>query len=305
MASSQENARSSNTVRRGSNQHTASSNLSGIGPARTIRPHARASVNPNLETKYGTVMKGFKVLETTCKDLKCKLADCEEKVRSHERAYSVLEERARSNETSHAELVAQLRDQLHSYDTAYTELVSQMEEKERSGAAAFTDLVSKMEEKIRLNETACMALVSQMEEQIQANEAAYSELTKKMEEYESVLKDRESDLTSLRNTIQESVTCGVCQGIPTQPCSTDCRHVFCAMCLLSWWQTKQENSCPTCRSIARSSPVRDPVQGFVALARAQAGEEEESNSFDADIFEAFFSPRRSKVDGRRDVIEIP
>jgi hypothetical protein len=77
------------------------------------------------------------------------------------------------------------------------------------------------------------------------------------------------------------------------------------MCLLSWWQTKRENSCPTCRTIAKSPPVRDPVQGFVALARAQAGEAEELDSFDAEIFDAFFPPRVSKARGsRRAPIEV-
>lgn len=88
-------------------------------------------------------------------------------------------------------------------------------------------------------------------------------------------------------------------------CSTDCRHIFCAMCLLSWWQTKQENSCPTCRTIAKSPPVRDPVQGFVALARAHAGEAEQSDSFDEDIFDAFFPAKAPNSSGsRRAPIEI-
>lgn len=77
------------------------------------------------------------------------------------------------------------------------------------------------------------------------------------------------------------------------------------MCLLSWWQTKRENSCPTCRTIAESPPVRDPVQGFVALARACAGEEEDSDPFDVDIFDAFFPLKKSKAGrSRRAVIEI-
>ena len=78
------------------------------------------------------------------------------------------------------------------------------------------------------------------------------------------------------------------------------------MCLLSWWQSARENICPTCRTIAKTPPVRDPVQGFVALARAQAGEEEDSDSFDEDIFDAFFPPKISKAaKSRRTVIEIP
>lgn len=78
------------------------------------------------------------------------------------------------------------------------------------------------------------------------------------------------------------------------------------MCLLSWWQTKRVTSCPTCRAIAKSPPVRDPVQGFVALARAQVGEEEDSDPFDADIFDSFFKLKtRAAGSGPREVIEIP
>ena len=77
------------------------------------------------------------------------------------------------------------------------------------------------------------------------------------------------------------------------------------MCLLSWWQTKGNTSCPVCRTIAEHPPVRDPVQGFVALAREQAGEEEDLEPFDADIFDAFFSDETWKDDsGPQDVIEI-
>lgn len=50
-----------------------------------------------------------------------------------------------------------------------------------------------------------------------------------------------------------------------------------------------------CRSIAKTPPVRDPVQGFVAMARAQAGEEEEDDSFDANLFDDFF-PAESDSD---------
>jgi len=73
------------------------------------------------------------------------------------------------------------------------------------------------------------------------------------------------------------------------------------MCLLSWWQTKRVASCPTCRAIAKSPPVRE----FVALARAQAGEEEDSDPFDADIFDSFFKLKtRVAGSGPREVIEI-
>ena len=88
--------------------------------------------------------------------------------------------------------------------------------------------------------------------------------------------------------------------------STECRHVFCALCLLRWWESIQTRSCPICRNVAKYPPVRDPVQGFVAIARAQAGEEEEPDSFDADLFDEFFPPPRPDTGGsRRRPIEIP
>jgi len=61
------------------------------------------------------------------------------------------------------------------------------------------------------------------------------------------------------------------------------------MCLLSWWQTKQETSCPFCQTITKSPPVWDPVQGFVVLACAQPGKEEDLDPFGADIFDSFFT----------------
>lgn len=63
-------------------------------------------------------------------------------------------------------------------------------------------------------------------------------------------------------------------------------------------------SCPTCRAIAKSPPVRDPVQGFVALARAQVGEEEDSDPFDADIFDSFFKIKTRAGSSVQEVIEI-
>lgn len=205
----------------------ARSNLSGgIGPARTARSRTSVSVNAGLEMvclalrvdafifndfwkstqKYGMVVKGFKVLQSACKNLKHKLADCEEKIRSREqsyaaleekfhdreRAYTTLEEKARSAEASYAETVSKLTDKIHSYDTAYTQLLSQAEEENRSSIANFKEEISRMEERIRFNEASCMALVSQMEGKVQASEAARSELANKAEECERALKDRES-----------------------------------------------------------------------------------------------------------------
>jgi chromosome segregation ATPase len=149
--------------------------------------------------------------------LKRQLADSEEKGHSNEQAYAALNEKFRFSEASLKELASKLEDQTRLYDAAFKEITSRVEEKIQSDAAAFADVISRAEKKVL------------------AGEAAYSELAKKMEESESALKERElvssvnparefvrlnnrQELDSLRNTIQTSVTCGVCQGIPVQPC---------------------------------------------------------------------------------------
>ena len=119
-------------------------------------------------------MKGFKLLESSCKDLTHKLEESEERVRSREQAYAALEEKARSDETSHTELVSRMDDQIRLYQAAFTELVLQAQEKIRVDAAAYA------------------LQVSQMEERLRASELNYFELAEKMAKCETTLKDRES-----------------------------------------------------------------------------------------------------------------
>jgi len=176
-------------------------------------------------------MKGFKILEATCKDLKRELADSNEKIYSGEQAYATLEAKARSDEASYKELISELEDKVRSCDTAFTEGASQMQEK---AEAAFARLVSETEERIRIDQMAHVAHVSQVEDKIKASEAAFVELLGKAEECEGALKQRESvrfitstpefiglngtqELSSLRETIRESATCGVCHEILTEP----------------------------------------------------------------------------------------
>lgn len=119
-------------------------------------------------------MRGFKLLEATCKDLKHRLADSEQKLRSREQAYVALEGKAQSDETSYTEQVLKLEDQIRSYETAYTELVS------------------KVREKVQADEIAHAGEVSRLEERLQASSCANSQLAEKLEQCESALKDRES-----------------------------------------------------------------------------------------------------------------
>lgn len=119
-------------------------------------------------------MKGFKLLEATCKDLTCKLADSEEKARSKEEDYAALEEKARSDEASSKELISRMEDQIRSHEAHIAEIVSQARARIQADAEAYT------------------TEVSWMNKVIQTGEVAYFELAEKMKECESALKDRES-----------------------------------------------------------------------------------------------------------------
>ena len=119
-------------------------------------------------------MKGFKLLEVTCKNLEHKLADSKEKLQSREQAYVALEEKAWSDEASYTKLILKLEDQIRSREIAYTELASQAQEK------------------VRIDGVAHAAGVSRVEARLQTTESAYSELSERLEQCESALRDRES-----------------------------------------------------------------------------------------------------------------
>lgn len=40
-------------------------------------------------------------------------------------------------------------------------------------------------------------------------------------------------------------------------CSLDCRHVFCGLCIADWFASRQENTCPECRTPCVAYPQRD------------------------------------------------
>jgi hypothetical protein len=142
-------------------------------------------------------MKGFKLLEA-------KLADSEEKLRSTEQAYVALEEKARSEEASHTERVSKLEEKICSHETVHAEIIFQAREK------------------IRIDAETYAAEVSQMEEKLRASESVNSKLSEKLQQCEKAL-------NSLFETIQRSVTCGICQFVPTQPC----RYILTPLAALS------------------------------------------------------------------------
>ncbi|KAF9793090.1 hypothetical protein BJ322DRAFT_1103526 [Thelephora terrestris] len=67
------------------------------------------------------------------------------------------------------------------------------------------------------------------------------------------------------------------------------RHLFCAMCLLSWWHASDVTSCPTCRWVSAQVPVRDHShETLIEAVRAKSGEDAEPESFNPRVFEEFF-----------------
>ena len=103
--------------------------------------------------------------------------------------------------------------------------------------------------------------------------------------------------------------CGVCQNTLTQPYrygsslaranvdlknhpSIECRHIFCGVCLISWWQASNKASCPTCRRISTQTPVRDHThETLIDTVIANSGERVDPEPFNPQVFEEFLRKR--------------
>ena len=74
-------------------------------------------------------------------------------------------------------------------------------------------------------------------------------------------------------------------------CSTDCRHLYCASCLLDWWRTCEKPTCHTCHQTCLYPPARDCVHGLLVLAHEDSGEGTWV-AFEGDdsLFRPFFPP---------------
>ena len=104
--------------------------------------------------------------------------------------------------------------------------------------------------------------------------------------------------------------CGICRNILTRPyrydfpfiradvdltrhSSVECRHVFCAVCLISWWQASNGTSCPTCRGVSTQVPARAHThETLIEMVLANAGERVDPGPFDPRVFEEFLRNRR-------------
>ena len=120
------------------------------------------------------VMKGFRILKATNKELTDNLEASEKMARSLQEAYATLEEKGRSDEASYTERISNMENQVRAYEAAYSELVSEAKERICADATTYTSVVAQLEEKLRASELAC------------------SELSERMRERESTLKSRES-----------------------------------------------------------------------------------------------------------------
>lgn len=68
--------------------------------------------------------------------------------------------------------------------------------------------------------------------------------------------------------------------------SLDCRHVFCGLCIASWFVTKQDNSCPECRVKCFGLPQRDfALRDILRVVYGNLGREAPTyDTFDQTIF---------------------
>lgn len=115
--------------------------------------------------------------------------------------------------------------------------------------------------------------------------------------------------SDLSGHLRDVVVCQICRAIPTQPLrflrsicsenlvliafnSTDCRHLYCAACLLKWWESCERPSCYTCHQPCLHPPVHDTVHGLVVLAHEDSKNATTwvESSDEQLIFYKFFAP---------------
>lgn len=66
--------------------------------------------------------------------------------------------------------------------------------------------------------------------------------------------------------------------------SMDCRHLYCASCLLEFWDKQETPSCFTCHQRCLYPPARDLVHGLVVLAHEDSENGFPTDSLDDDPF---------------------
>lgn len=77
-------------------------------------------------------------------------------------------------------------------------------------------------------------------------------------------------------------------GLKNHP-STECRHIFCAACLITWWHASGGTSCPSCRRVSTQLPVRDHShETLIEAVRATSGEVAEVEPLPPLDFAEFF-----------------
>ncbi|PWA13863.1 hypothetical protein CCH79_00019211 [Gambusia affinis] len=48
-------------------------------------------------------------------------------------------------------------------------------------------------------------------------------------------------------TMEEDISCPVCQDVYRDPVVLFCSHSFCRLCLKNWWEEKKKLECPLCK----------------------------------------------------------
>ncbi|KAF9781588.1 hypothetical protein BJ322DRAFT_1111513 [Thelephora terrestris] len=128
-----------------------------------------------------------------------------------------------------------------------------------------------------------------LKEKVRSAETRSATLSAETEAIRNEATASKSELQDLRTRVEESVICGVCQGTLNEPYSTECRHIFCAACLITWWHASGGTSCPSCRRVSTQLPVRDHShETLIEAVRATSGEVAEVEPLPPLDFAEFF-----------------
>lgn len=60
--------------------------------------------------------------------------------------------------------------------------------------------------------------------------------------------------------VKETITCGICLQLFTDPRGLSCGHTYCLVCLKGYQDTKSNKECPVCRAL--TIPVREQLDNI-------------------------------------------
>jgi hypothetical protein len=102
---------------------------------------------------------------------------------------------------------------------------------------------------------------------------------------------------ALKHTrIPTGISVGFRSGEKFNLCSLDCRHIFCGVCVASWFASERDTTCPECREVSVGLPRRDfALREILRIVYTDMGQEVPNyQDFDETIFTRIYE----MLDGR-------